>query len=119
MKGSGFSGRINLDGKTMLAGSFESGAPSGNFEALRLPAFALKLNGSSGPRKIDGQLKSNLLLRPARSAATLERLELRANITEPGLQPLALALGGTVGADARGTQWTLQGALNKIGRAHV
>ncbi len=112
LKGSGFSGRINLDGKTMLAGSFESGAPSGNFEALRLPAFALKLNGSSGPRKIDGQLKSNLLLRPARSAATLERLELRANIAEPGLQPLLLTLGGTAGSDERGAQWALQGALN-------
>ena len=112
LKGSGFSGRINLDGKTMLAGSFESGAPSGNFEALRLQAFSLKLNGSSGPRKIDGQLKSNLLLRPARSAATLERLELRANITEPGLQPLALVLAGNAGTDARGAQWALQGALN-------
>ncbi len=112
MKGSGFSGRFNLDGKTMLAGSFESGAPSGNFEALRMPAFALKLNGSSGPRKIDGQLKSNLLLRPAKSAATMEKLELRANITEPGLQPLALLLGGNAGTDARGAQWALQGALN-------
>lgn len=112
LTGSGFSGRINLDGKTTLAGTFESGAPSGNFEALRLPAFALKLNGSSGPRKIDGQLKSNLLLRPGRSAATLERLELRANIAEPGLQPLALTLGGNAGTDVRGAQWALQGALN-------
>jgi AsmA protein len=112
MKGSGFSGRFNLDGKTTLAGSFESGAPSGSFEALRLPAFALKLNGSSGPRKIDGQLKSNLLLRPAKSAATMEKLELRANITEPGLQPLALLLGGNAGTDVRGAQWALQGALN-------
>jgi AsmA protein len=112
LKGSGFSGRFNLDGKTMLAGSFESGAPSGNFEALRMPAFALKLNGSSGPRRIDGQLKSNLLLRPAKSAATMEKLELRANITEPGLQPLALLLGGNAGTDERGAQWALQGALN-------
>jgi AsmA protein len=112
LKGSGFSGRFNLDGKTMLAGSFESGAPSGNFEALRMPAFALKLNGSSGPRKIDGQLKSNLLLRPAKSAATMEKLELRANISEPGLQPLVLLLGGNAGTDARGAQWALQGALN-------
>ncbi len=112
LKGSGFSGRVNMDGKTTLAGSFESGAPSGTFEALRLPAFALKLNGSSGPRKIDGQLKSNLLLRPGRGAATMERLELRANITEPGLQPLVLALGGNAGTDERGAQWALQGALN-------
>ncbi len=112
LQGSGFSGRINLDGKTTLAGSFQSGAPIGNFEALRLPGFALKLAGSSGPRKIDGQMKSNLLLRPGRSAATMEKLELRANITEPGLQPLALTLFGNVGTDARGTQWALQGALN-------
>jgi AsmA protein len=112
LKGSGFSGRIKLDGKTALAGKFESGAPSGNFDALRLPAFLLKLDGSSGPRKIDGQLKSNLLLRPAKSAATMEKLELRANITEPGLQPLTLALGGNAGTDARGAQWALQGALN-------
>jgi AsmA protein len=112
LKGSGFSGRIKLEGKTTLSGRFESGAPSGNFEALRLPAFAAKFDGSSGPRKIDGQLKSNLLLRPGRSAATFERLELRANIIEPGLQPLALTLGGNAGTDARGAQWALQGALN-------
>jgi AsmA protein len=112
LKGSGFSGRFNLDGKTMLAGRFESGSPSGNFDALRLPAFAVKLDGSSGPRKIDGQLKSNLLLRPGRGAATMEKLELRANITEPGLQPLALLLGGNAGVDERGVQWALQGALN-------
>ena len=112
LKGSGFNGRFNLEGKTTLAGRFESGAPSGNFDALRLPAFALKLDGSSGPRKIDGQLKSNLSLRPGRNAATMEKLELRANITEPGLQPLALTLGGNAGTDARGAQWALQGALN-------
>jgi AsmA protein len=112
LKGSGFSGRLKLDGKTSLVGRFESGAPSGNFEALRLPAFAVKLDGASGPRKIDGQLKSNLLLRPGRNAATFERIELRANITEPGLQPLALNVGGNAGVDARGAQWALQGGLN-------
>jgi AsmA protein len=112
LKGSGFSGRIKLDGKTAWVGRFESGAPSGNFEALRLPAFLVKLDGTSGARKIDGQLKSNLLLRPARSAVALDRIELRAAINEPGLQPLALVVGGNVGADARGAQWTLQGALN-------
>jgi AsmA protein len=112
LKGSGFSGRIKLDGKTSIVGRFESGAPSGNFEALRLPGFFVKLDGASGPRKVDGQMKSNLLLRPGRNAATMERIELRANLTEPGLQPLALAVGGNAGADARGAQWALQGALN-------
>jgi AsmA protein len=112
LKGSGFAGNLKLEGKTALAGRFESGAPSGNFEALRLPALLLKLDGSSGPRKIDGQLKTNLVLRPGKGSSALERIELRANITEPGLQPLVLTLGGSAGLDARGTQWTLQGALN-------
>jgi AsmA protein len=112
LKGSGFSGRVKLDGKTALVGRFESGAPSGGFEALRLPAFLVKFDGTSGARKIDGQLKSNLFLRPARGAASFERIELRANLAEPGLQPLALSLGGQAGIDARSAQWALQGALN-------
>jgi AsmA protein len=112
LKGSGFSGRVKLDGKTALVGRFESGAPSGGFEALRLPAFLVKLEGTSGARKIDGQLKSNLFLRPAKSAASFERIELRANLVEPGLQPLLLTLGGMAGIDARGAQWALQGAVN-------
>jgi AsmA protein len=112
LKGSGFSGRVKLDGKTALVGRFESGAPSGSFEALRLPGFSVKLDGASGPRKVDGQLKANLLLRPGRNAATLERIELRANLTEPSLQPLALTLGGNAGIDERGVQWALQGGLN-------
>jgi AsmA protein len=112
LKGSGFSGRVKLTGKTALVGRFESGAPSGGFEALRLPAFLVKLEGSSGARKIDGQLKSNLFLRPARGAVSLERIELRANLVEPGLQPLLLSLGGMAGVDARGAQWALQGAVN-------
>jgi AsmA protein len=112
LKGSGFSGRVKLDGKPSLVGRFESGAPSGGFEALRLPAFLVKFEGASGARKIDGQLKSNLFLRPARGAASMERIELRANLVEPGLQPLALSIGGMSGIDGRGAQWSLQGALN-------
>ena len=112
LKGSGFSGRVKLDGKPSLVGRFESGAPSGGFEALRLPAFLVKFEGASGARKIDGQLKSNLFLRPARGAASMERIELRANLVEPGLQPLALSIGGMAGIDGRGAQWSLQGALN-------
>jgi AsmA protein len=112
LKGSGFAGRVKLDGKTALVGRFESGAPSGGFEALRLPAFLVKFEGASGARKIDGQWKSNLFLRPARGAASMERIELRANLFESGLQPLALSLGGMVGIDGRGAQWALQGALN-------
>jgi AsmA protein len=112
LKGSGFSGRIKVDGKTALVGRFESGAPSGGFEALRLPAFLVKFDGTSGVRKIDGQLKSNLFLRPAQGAASFERIELRANVVEPGLQPLALSAGGMAAFEGRGAQWSVQGALN-------
>jgi AsmA protein len=112
LKGSGFSGRLKLEGKTALAGRFESGPPAGTFDALRLPGFALKLDGGSGPRRVEGQAKANLLLRPARSAIAFERIELKANVVESGLQPLALGLSGNAGGDARGAQWTLQGALN-------
>jgi AsmA protein len=112
LKGSGFSGRLKLEGKTALAGRFESGAPTGTFDALRLPGFALKLDGGSGPRRVEGQAKANLLLRPARSAIAFERIELKANVVESGLQPIALGLSGNAGGDARGAQWTLQGALN-------
>jgi AsmA protein len=112
LQGSGFSGRVKLEGKTALAGRFESGAPTGNFDALRLPGFSLKLDGGNGPRRVEGQARSNLLLRPARSAIAFERIELKANLVESGTPPLALGLSGNAGFDARGAQWALQGTLS-------
>lgn len=112
IKGSGISGRVKLEGKTALTGRLESGAPDGDFDALRLPGLVLKLDGTSGARKVDAQLKANALFNPAKTAVALERLDLRAAITEPGLQPLALTVGGSAGGDLRSAQWTLQGALN-------
>jgi AsmA protein len=112
LQGSGFSGRFKLQGANALAGTFQSGAPGGSFEALRLPGFALKVEGSAGPRKVDGELKANLMLRPAKAALALDKLVLRARLAEPGLQPLALAVDGNAGLDGRGAQWALQGSLN-------
>lgn len=115
LKGSGFSGRFKTEGANGMVGRFESGAPTGSFEALRLPAFGLKVDGSAGPRKINGELKSNLLLQPGKGSAALERLELRANLSDASAQPLALTLGGNARADARGAQWNVQGTLNTNG----
>jgi AsmA protein len=112
LQGSGLSGRFKLQGANALAGTFQSGNPSGSFEALRLPGFALKIDGSAGPRKVNGDLKANLLLRPGKTSVALDRLVLRANVAEPGLQPLQLAVDGTAGVDSRGAQWTLNGSLN-------
>ncbi len=112
LDGSGLTGRYKLGGAAALAGTFGSAAPSGNFEALRLPGLAITLAGNAGPRKIDGKLKTDLLLRLDRGAVTLERLDLAAAIADPGAQPLQIALRGSAGADAKGAQWKLEGALN-------
>ena len=112
LQGSALSGRYKLAGPTALAGSFRSAAPSGNFDALRLPGFAITLAGNAGPRKIDGNAKADLLLRIDRSALALERLDLNAAVAEPGLQPLQIVLRGSAGIDAKSAQWQVDGALN-------
>jgi AsmA protein len=112
LDGSAFNGRFKLEGANALTGTFESGAPSGGFDSVRLPGFGLKVEGSMGARKIDAAAKTNLTLRPANSAAAMDKLELRATVADPGLAPLQLALGGNASADTRGAQWALQGSLN-------
>jgi AsmA protein len=112
LKGSALSGRFKLAGPTALAGSFTSAAPSGNFEQLRLPDVTVTLNGSAGPRKIDGKLRTDLLLKIGKGAAAFEKLDLRATLADPGLQPLQLAVAGNAAADAKAASWKLAGALN-------
>jgi AsmA protein len=112
LKGSALSGRYKLSGATALAGTLRSAAPSGNFDALRLPGVVLTLAGNSGPRKIDGTVKTDLLLRIGQRSAAFERLDVAATLAEPSLQALQIALRGHAGADAKAAQWTLNGALN-------
>jgi AsmA protein len=112
LKGSALAGRVKLSGATALAGSFQSGAPSGNFDALRLPGVALTLQGQMRERKVDGNLKADLRLAAGRGALNVDALELKATLTDPGLQPLQLALRGSGGADAKAAQWKLDGTLN-------
>ncbi len=112
LEGSAFSGRFKLTGPNALEGRFESGAPIGGFEALRLPGFTLALKGALGERTLDGQAGANLSLRPAAAAAALDKLTLRATLNDPGLAPIQLSVGGSASGDARGAQWALQGTLN-------
>lgn len=112
LKGSALSGRYKLGGPTALAGTFRSAAPSGNFDAMRLPGFALTLAGNAGPRKIDGNAKADLLLRIGRGALAFERLDVTATIAEANAAPLQIALRGNAATDAKAAQWTLDGALN-------
>ena len=112
LSGSAFSGRFKQGGALTLEGHFGSGAPTGGFDALRLPDFRLEASGGQGARKIDATLKSDLALRPNAAAARFDALEVRATIAEPGLAPLQLAVGGQISGDADAAQWSLEGTLN-------
>lgn len=112
LRGSALSGRYEFSGGTSLAGKFVSGAPSGNFDTLRLPNVAFGVAGRAGPRQMDGSVKADLLLGLGEKTLALERLDLATRLTEPGLQALQLALRGTAHASAQSVTWRVEGALN-------
>jgi AsmA protein len=112
LKGSALSGSVKVSGPTSLAAKFQSGAPSGKFDALRLPAVSLALQGQMQQRKVDGTLKADLLINAGKGAVAIDALDLKANLADPGLQPLQLALRGNARADAKAASWKLDGALN-------
>ena len=112
LKGSALSGQVKLSGPTTLAGQFQSGAPSGQFDALRLPGVSMSLQGQMQQRKVDGTLKSDVLLNAGKGAVALDHIDLRAALADPGLQPLQLVVRGSAQADAKAAQWKLDGALN-------
>ncbi len=120
LEGSGLSGRVKLIGSIALEGGFESAAPSGSFNALRLPGVDLTLAGSIGERSIDGSVKTDVVLNAGAGAVSLEGLELRAVLAgrdpsaDPSAdqQPLQLAVHGSADADAGMVQWKLNGALD-------
>jgi AsmA protein len=112
LKGSALSGQLKTTGPIALAGNFRSGAPSGKFDALRLPGVTLAVQGQMQQRKVDGVLKSDLVVNASRGAAALEQVDLKATLTDPGLQPLQLAVRGKASGDAKAASWALDGALN-------
>ena len=111
LEGSALTGRIKRGGPNALSATFRSEAPSGSFEALRLPGFALAFNGSAAPRKFEGKARTDLLLRPPQGAYALERVDLSATLEQAGAAALALSLRGQAAGDAKAAQWALDGAL--------
>jgi len=81
-------------------------------DALRLPALAVTLQGEAGPRKIDGSAQADAVLYLGRGAAVLERLALRATLSDPGRPPLQLELHGNASAEAQAARWALNGRLD-------
>lgn len=111
LKGSAFNGRFSMGGATSVDGRFESGPPAGNYEQIRLPGFTLAVKGKSGARQLDGTLKSDLLLRLAGSQLSFDKLALAAQVVEPSLQPLALAVRGSAAVSSDSANWKLDGQL--------
>jgi AsmA protein len=112
LEGSPLSGRVKIAGHSALEGQIRSAAPTGSFDALRVPGLELTLAGSSGQRKIEASARADMLLDASRRAAAIEHLDVHASVADPGLQPLKVVLQGSGGADAKTATWKLNGSIN-------
>lgn len=112
LKGSALEGKLSLGGELPIAASFRSAAPTGTFSAVALPGFEAKIGSSGAARKMDGTLRADLGLQPAKSALSLSGLDLKATVSDKDLKPLALALKGQASASPQAAQWAVAGQLN-------
>jgi len=113
LSGSAFSGKLSRGGEMPLEASFKSAAPTGRFEAVRLPGVEAQV-ASHGPlRTIDGSLRSDLTLKPSPFVLSFDKLELQAKVAEPKMPPLALAVRGSAVASSQRSTWNLAGQLNQ------
>ena len=112
LSGSPLQGRLALGGELPINATFKSGAPAGTFEAVALPGFEATLKSAGGGRSLDGTLRANLGLQPARKALSLAALELKAQLQDRQLKPMALALRGNATASPEAAKWSLAGSLN-------
>ena len=115
LKGSPVSGQLKLGGDVPIEGRFSSGAPSGNFDNLRIPMFEAKLSSRGAARKLDATLRSDLLLQPEKQSITLDKLGLEVKLEDPSLKPLTLSLQGQAVASAQSARWNFAGQLNANG----
>lgn len=112
LTGSPFAGKLALAGELPIDVRFKSGAPTGNFDALSLPGFEARFASAGAARKIDGTLRSNLGLRPARRSLSFDALDLQAAIDEKGLKPVSLSVRGSASASPQSAAWALTGKAN-------
>lgn len=123
LKGSAFNGRLQRGGAAPLDVAFKSGAPAGNFDALRLPDVEATIASHGAQRKLDATVRTQLLLKTAQAPANgkgsatpasvaLDALTLQGLIENPGLQPLKINAKGNASASAERAAWTLAGDFN-------
>lgn len=117
LKGSGIGGQLTLGGDLPIEARIRSGAPGGNFDNLRVPGFEARLSSRAGARKIDGAVRSDVLLQTAKQALALEKLSVDLKLEDPALKPLALTLQGQAGVSAQSARWNVAGQLNANGFA--
>ncbi len=112
LSGSPLQGRVSLGGELPIDASFKSGAPTGTFQAITLPGVEATLKSAGAARSLDGTLRAQIGLQPAKSAVELGGLELKANLQDKQLKPLALAVRGSAQASPEAAKWALAGSLN-------
>lgn len=113
LAGSPFSGRVSRGGATPLEARFKSGAPSGSFDAVRLPSFEAQLTSQAATRKLEAQVRANLTLKPGEPSLALDGLDVQARIDEPQLPPYAIALRGNALGSTKRSTWNVHGQLNQ------
>lgn len=112
LSGSAFTGKLSRGGDLPLEASFKSAAPSGNFDAVRLPGFEAQFTSRTPQRSVQGSLRSELTLKPSPAALSFDKLRLQGKVEQPNAQPLALSLTGQAHASAQRSSWNLAGQLN-------
>lgn len=112
LSGSPFSGTLTRGASMPLEARFTSAAPSGSFDAVRLPAFEVRFQSNAAQRKVAGTLRSDLTLKPTPFALLLDKVDLQAQLDEPKQPALSLAAHGNALASGQRSSWNLSGQLN-------
>jgi AsmA protein len=112
LKGSALKGSATLSGAPAVQLAFESQAPSGSFERIRVPGVKVGVDGQADGRAVRGEARGDLTLAPQPLAAALDGLTVQLQFTDPALPPLKLAVQGQARATAAEASAALEGNLN-------
>jgi AsmA protein len=115
LQGSALSGSFALQGPAALQGTLSSGAPSGSFEAIKVPAFKLALGAATsgaGASRVNGTVQTDISALTKTSQVTLDALSIDASVHNPALQPLKITAKGKVEASPKTSHWQLAGQMN-------